>query len=701
MAVVGVWRAEVPIVSDVLRSSDLAGSNAPRSQRLMPLKRQLAATAATVAALAWPMRSTRHGRKVRLQAAGLATPGTADAVGPVRFELVGGPDDASGDVLLYLPDIDFQSSSIPSSQYPNLVAAGFELWSCSLAEDDVKTGFAELLRSIEMWLRRKGSQRVVLIGEGFGGLLALALAFRTGRSLKGLMMVNPATGLVQQPWRQLRPGLPVVPLSELLALAPETATVSEAITGTLGLRSASAAARAGTLQFRLKAWLRDGWELVSSELRRPPERNPLPATVLAFSDDVLLPSKDEGNMLKPALQERCLINRLQVKELESKSHEPLVGDIDLVAILKESPIFQAPKDPVSDFKFPSMAELEEGSKDVERLASVVSPVFCSFSAASPSQRVFGLEGVPTPADVGERPVLLVGNHQLAGADLGPLVREFLVDRGVLTRGLAYPGAMRTREGQGPPQFQRFGAVPVSPRNIFKLLQQGEMVLLFPGGIREALHGPGEEYQLFWPNKTDFVRVAARFNAVVVPFGGIGADDSAQVLANLGDLRQQAEKVVPWMARSQKRSGGLMPVSESLEGGLGFPLIAPKVSSSLFATESESGFGDRFYFSFGKPFDLKEVNPKDRDACAQVYSNIRAAVEQEMAWLQKAREQDPYRDFVKRQLYERVAALEGPVRRIPDGPLEGELVQSYAKRAPSFDLNLVPPLTVRPEPAIEP
>ena len=77
MAVVGVWRAEVPIVSasprtgiaseghiwicgdggegkdymhfkslhkvlqfqgDVLRSSDLAGSNAPRSQRLMPLK---------------------------------------------------------------------------------------------------------------------------------------------------------------------------------------------------------------------------------------------------------------------------------------------------------------------------------------------------------------------------------------------------------------------------------------------------------------------------------------------------------------------------------------------------------------------------------------------------------------------------------------------------------------------------------------
>ena len=282
------------------------------------------------------------------------------------------------------------------------------LWCCSLPDGDVKTGFAQLLRSMELWLQSKGSQRVTLIGEGFGGLLALALALRLGRSLKGLMMVNPATGVVQQPWRQLRPGLPVVPLSELLAIEADetdvTGTISQAITGTLGLRSASAAARAGTLKFRLRAWLRDGWELVSSELRRPADRSPLPATVLAYSeDDVLLPSKDEAKGLEPALQERCLAERLMLKELKSNSHEPLAGDIDLVSILKESPIFKAPKDPVSDFEFPSIADLEEGSKDVERLASLVSPVFCSFSATSASQRAFGLQGVPTPQEVGNRP----------------------------------------------------------------------------------------------------------------------------------------------------------------------------------------------------------------------------------------------------------------------------------------------------------
>ena len=37
----------------------------------------------------------------------------------------------------------------------------------------------------------------------------------------------------------------------------------------------------------------------------------------------------------------------------------------------------------------------------------------------------------------------------------------------------------------------------------------------------------------------------------------------QVLANVGELRKKAEEVVPFMARSEKPSGGLMPVSESL------------------------------------------------------------------------------------------------------------------------------------------
>lgn len=73
--------------------------------------------------------------------------------------------------------------------------------------------------------------------------------------------------------------------------------------------------------------------------------------------------------------------------------------------------------------------------------------------------------------------------------------------------------MRRPASHKPISF--LGAVEVNPRNFYRLLQTGQAVLLFPGGVREALHGKNEDYQVYWPEKTDFVRVAARFNATIV------------------------------------------------------------------------------------------------------------------------------------------------------------------------------------------
>jgi putative hemolysin len=47
------------------------------------------------------------------------------------------------------------------------------------------------------------------------------------------------------------------------------------------------------------------------------------------------------------------------------------------------------------------------------------------------------------------------------------------------------------------QFTSFGSVPVGATSMYRLLQNGEMVLLFPGGAREALKKRGENYELFW------------------------------------------------------------------------------------------------------------------------------------------------------------------------------------------------------------
>jgi hypothetical protein len=39
---------------------------------------------------------------------------------------------------------------------------------------------------------------------------------------------------------------------------------------------------------------------------------------------------------------------------------------------------------------------------------------------------------------------------------------------------------------------------------------------------------GEAYKLIWPDQPEFVRMAARFGATIVPFGTVGEDDIAEV-----------------------------------------------------------------------------------------------------------------------------------------------------------------------------
>ena len=97
---------------------------------------------------------------------------------------------------------------------------------------------------------------------------------------------------------------------------------------------------------------------------------------------------------------------------------------------------------------------------------------------------------------------------------------------------------RNKEGpvDAPPgDFQTFGAVMVTPKNFYRLMATGQTGLLFPGGVREVFHGKGEDYELFWPEKVDFVRVAARFNATIIPISAVGAADSGTILLDAEEL----------------------------------------------------------------------------------------------------------------------------------------------------------------------
>jgi hypothetical protein len=129
-----------------------------------------------------------------------------------------------------------------------------------------------------------------------------------------------------------------------------------------------------------------------------------------------------------------------------------------------------------------------------------------------------------------------------------------------------------------------------------------------------------------------MRLAAKLNAIVVPVGGIGADDVIHVadadellrLPRIGDsLRQFAEGVPAGRAGEQFVS----------------PITLPQLPLP------------RYYFCFGKPIDASEIDASDTRATVEAYGRVKAEVQGAMDWLLEKRESDPYGNFVDRIAFE--------------------------------------------------
>jgi len=242
------------------------------------------------------------------------------------------------------------------------------------------------------------------------------------------------------------------------------------------------------------------------------------------------------------------------------------------------------------------------------------------------------------------PVLFVGNHQLYGfLDLPLVVEEIYAQTGTLVRALAHPVAFSANSanasgartsnssggGGGGPfvDFEQFGAVPVNPRALFKLLSRGESTLLYPGGVREAFKSTkkGETYKLFWPpasEGSDFARVAAKFGATIVPVAAIGAEDGFEMLLDADELLD-----LPVLGARAAESAKRTPVGRPGERFVS-PVSIPKVPG-------------RYYFLFGSAIDTRAVSPADKEACAALYQNVQDELESCVSYLLEKRETDPW------------------------------------------------------------
>jgi len=548
----------------------------------------------------------------------------------------------------------------------------------------------------------------VLVGESFGGLLATYITSRRPDLVSKLVLINPATNFDETDWASVGPLVantgPLYPLiggatllftgvtpdqfvrigQQMVERVQSSESPQQELTSLLGdMLKLTEFLPPETLQWRLEQWLKVGSFVIKDKFSLIPSSTPVLAIV--GKKDRLLPSGEEGKRLK-----KLMVNTdVEVKEFANSGHAILDGSLCLWDIMQRSKTFR--EQGSYEVPLPGEWDLEAVKPGVNFLYQSTSPLYFSRSSDGSGRLVQGLESVPTGLQ--GRPVLLVGNHQLYGLDLALIIVEFLKQKETLVRGLAHPFAFgkqnnanaesnsnsistnsrtstgnddsyandisnndnsnnNVRRGGGGGQgdvFSTFGAVEVSPMAIFQLMRINATVMLFPGGVNEAFHNRDGKYKLFWPEKTDFVRMAAMNDAIIVPFAAVGMADSVSFLADNSDvqnnawLKQRAETFLDQMP--QARAG----VNETQTP----PILAP-------------GLPSRNYFLFDEPFDTRDIAMNNKTQCKELYQQVQNRLENAIGTLLYVREQDPYKDFAPRFAYERITGRQAPAPSLPQG-----------------------------------
>jgi 1-acyl-sn-glycerol-3-phosphate acyltransferase len=84
-----------------------------------------------------------------------------------------------------------------------------------------------------------------------------------------------------------------------------------------------------------------------------------------------------------------------------------------------------------------------------------------------------------------------------------------------------------------------GTVDGTQENADRLLQADQLVLVLPGGIREAVKPHELRYRLLWGQRYGFIRAAIRNQAPVVPLAMVGADDLFDLV---GDAMRRGRRI---------------------------------------------------------------------------------------------------------------------------------------------------------------
>lgn len=150
--------------------------------------------------------------------------------------------------------------------------------------------------------------------------------------------------------------------------------------------------------------------------------------------------------------------------------------------------------------------------------------FAEALAVYHQHKVVGLKHIPKRGAA-----LIVSNHSLATYDIILLMYDIFKETGRIARPLIdrlffkIPGLGRLMD--------LTGAVEGGRKEAQSLLENGDIVCVAPGGMREALRPSTERYQIIWERRMGFIRVALETQTPIILAACPRADDLYEVLEN--------------------------------------------------------------------------------------------------------------------------------------------------------------------------
>lgn len=197
-----------------------------------------------------------------------------------------------------------------------------------------------------------------------------------------------------------------------------------------------------------------------------------------------------------------------------------------------------------------------------------------------------------------RPALYVTNHNVTGTLDGVLwASELYLTKGIYCRSLVDDFHYKI-PGWRDLGAKLMGFVRGSRENCDAMMENGEHIIVYPGGAREACKRKGEEHSVTWKERTGFARMAIKHGYDIITVAQVGADDSFDILADTDEIMDS--RFGQWLKSSGIaakffRDGDTVP---PLVRGIG-PTLIPrperqycKLGSRISTTEYAGREGDK-------------------------------------------------------------------------------------------------------------